>query len=185
MNNPDYANDKFAIICDGLRVGYGKNDQQVVQRLLAVWEADRTIRTQAWMAAQEVAACAIEGAKQERRRLDDEADRLATGEAQHERTEADKKKPKMNIFEPGTSVANILIPRPSQYTLQKLSSFNFVELWYISPEGCAEAACNNSTTVIMHEGRDQPRQYHPTLTTGLRHNHLRAPNSHPNPFIGV
>ena len=141
---PDYANGDFAIIREGLRIGYAEDDQQVVQRLLAAWEADWTRRAEAWTAAQEAVALAAEEADQERRRLEDEAERLAVEEAERECIELDKKKPKMNIFEPGTSIANILIPRPSQYALQKLHSFDFVELWYFSPEGCADAVWHNS-----------------------------------------
>jgi hypothetical protein len=39
---PEYASDEFAIVRDGLKAGYGENDQQVVARLLAAWEADCT-----------------------------------------------------------------------------------------------------------------------------------------------
>ena len=85
-----------------------------------------------------------EEADQERRQLEDEAERLAAEEANQEHWEVDKKKPKMNVFKPGTSVANILIPHPLQYMLQKLHSFDFIELWYFSPKGCADAVCNNS-----------------------------------------
>ena len=31
------------------------------------------------------------------------------------------------------------MPRPSQFAIGKLKSFNFVELWYFTDEGCAEA----------------------------------------------
>ena len=141
---PDYANGDFAIIREGLRIGYTEDDQQVVQRLLAAWEADRTRRAEAWTTAQEAVALAAEEADQECRHLEDEAERLVVKEPEHERIESDKKKPKMNIFEPGTSVTNILIPHPSQYALQKLHSFDFVELWYFLPEGCADAAWHNS-----------------------------------------
>ena len=36
-------------------------------------------------------------------------------------------------------VADHVMPRPSQFTIGKLKSFNFVELWYFTDEGCAEA----------------------------------------------
>ncbi|KAF9227774.1 hypothetical protein BS17DRAFT_856896, partial [Gyrodon lividus] len=46
--------------------------------------------------------------------------------------EAERKKPRMNSFIPGSSIANVLIHPPSQYALQKLSSFDFVKLWYFT-----------------------------------------------------
>ena len=82
---PDYANGDFAIIREGLRIGYAEDDQQVVQRLLAAWEADRTRRAEAWTAAQEAVALAAEEADQERRRLEDEAERLVVEEAERKR----------------------------------------------------------------------------------------------------
>ena len=141
---PDYASDEFAVIRDGLKIGYGENNRQVVERLLVAWEENHTRRAEVWTAVREAEAHAAEEAEHERRRLDEEADRLANEEAEREQREMEKKKPKMNVFKPGTLVASILIPRPSQYALQKLSSFDFVELWYFSPEGCADAARSNS-----------------------------------------
>ena len=46
----------------------------------------------------------------------------------------------MNGFNPSKSVGDTIIPNPSQYTLTKLSSFQWIELWYFSPEACLEAA---------------------------------------------
>ena len=43
---PDYASNEFTVICDGLKIGYGENDQQVVQRLLVAWEENCTRRVQ-------------------------------------------------------------------------------------------------------------------------------------------
>ncbi|KIK34501.1 hypothetical protein CY34DRAFT_97876 [Suillus luteus UH-Slu-Lm8-n1] len=40
----------------------------------------------------------------------------------------------------GASVGDTLTHRPSQYTIHKLKSFEYVELWYFSPDGCREAA---------------------------------------------
>jgi len=142
---PDYSSNDFLAIRNGLKVAFnGEDDQQVAQRLLVAWETNRDRRAQEWTLAQEAAARIAEEAERDRRRLEEEAERLAEEEAERERQESEKKKPKMNAFEPGTSVANILIPRPSQYALQKLSSFDFVELWYFSPEGCADAARYNN-----------------------------------------
>ena len=36
-------------------------------------------------------------------------------------------------------VSDHVIPRPSQFAIGKLKSFNFVELWYFTDEGCHEA----------------------------------------------
>ncbi|KIK43865.1 hypothetical protein CY34DRAFT_23364 [Suillus luteus UH-Slu-Lm8-n1] len=60
-------------------------------------------------------------------------------EAEREWLEAERKKLKMNSFEHASSVGDYLTPLPTQYAIQKLTNFEFVELWYFSPEGCKDA----------------------------------------------
>ncbi|KAG1838659.1 hypothetical protein C8R48DRAFT_680024 [Suillus tomentosus] len=60
-------------------------------------------------------------------------------EAERERTEAEKKKPKMNGFDKASSIGDFLNPCPAQYAIQKLTNFEYVELWYFPPEGCKDA----------------------------------------------
>ncbi|KAG2125468.1 hypothetical protein DEU56DRAFT_759207 [Suillus clintonianus] len=67
-------------------------------------------------------------------------------EEQEERREAEKKKPKINDFDAEITVADIIIPRPSQYAIQKVKSMEYVELWYFSPDGCREAAMTSRST---------------------------------------
>ena len=54
--------------------------------------------------------------------------------------EAEKKKPKINDFDETKQIPSVLPPHPSQYALQKLRQFNYVELWYFSPNAYWEAA---------------------------------------------
>lgn len=144
---PNYTSDDFTIICNGLKAAYGENDQQVIERLLVAWEANHTRRTEAWLEAQEAANHIAEEAEQENRRLEEEVERQAAEEVEHEHQEVEKKKPKMDSFEPGTLVASVLIPCLSQFALQKLSIFDFIELWYFSPEGCADTALKSSKSL--------------------------------------
>ncbi|KAG1853435.1 hypothetical protein DFJ58DRAFT_728179 [Suillus subalutaceus] len=61
-------------------------------------------------------------------------------EAENKRQETEKKKPKINDFATGMSVGDTLTHCPSQYAIHKLKSFEYIELWYFSPDGCKEAA---------------------------------------------
>ncbi|KIK78385.1 hypothetical protein PAXRUDRAFT_16905 [Paxillus rubicundulus Ve08.2h10] len=72
---------------------------------------------------------------------------LIDNEAEREHAELEKKKPKMNDFDDKTKVRNIIIPRPSQYAILKLKNFEFIELWYFSPEGCRDMAKSSSFTM--------------------------------------
>ncbi|KAG0706722.1 hypothetical protein DFH29DRAFT_995588 [Suillus ampliporus] len=57
-----------------------------------------------------------------------------------------KKKPKINDFDANATVADILVPRPSQFALQKIKNMEYVELWYFSPDGCRDAADNSRSS---------------------------------------
>ncbi|KAG1875664.1 hypothetical protein F4604DRAFT_2007512 [Suillus subluteus] len=61
-------------------------------------------------------------------------------EEQEEQREAEKKKPKINDFDTAAIVADVIIPRPSQYAIQKIKNMEYVELWYFSPDSCREAS---------------------------------------------
>ncbi|KIK80158.1 hypothetical protein PAXRUDRAFT_15938 [Paxillus rubicundulus Ve08.2h10] len=137
---PNYASPEFEIICEGFRCGYHEDDQQATECLLAAWQADRMNRIAAWNMQKEVEARAAEEANQAHRLQEEEEELLANEESEHEQCEVEKKKPKMNTLTPGLSVADVLIHPPSQYALQKLSMFNYIEMWYFSWAGHLDAA---------------------------------------------
>ncbi|KAG1825472.1 uncharacterized protein BJ212DRAFT_1474863 [Suillus subaureus] len=58
-----------------------------------------------------------------------------------------KKKPKINDFDTAMIMADIIIPCPSQYTIQKIKNMEYVELWYFSPDGCWEASTTSRSTL--------------------------------------
>lgn len=68
--------------------------------------------------------------------------RLTKVKAEREHKETEKKKPKINDFNENEPPPSVIVPRPSRYALQKISNFEFVELWYFSREGCTEASKN-------------------------------------------
>ena len=57
----------------------------------------------------------------------------------HEGAEAEKKKPKMRDFDDTSIVGNYIAPRPAQYALRRVEEFEYAELWYFTPDGCADA----------------------------------------------
>ncbi|KAG6372370.1 hypothetical protein JVT61DRAFT_7811 [Boletus reticuloceps] len=137
---PVFASPDYAIIHQGLMAAYEENEQQAIERLIAAWEADRNTCIAAWNAQREAEARAAEEEEQERRRQEEEQERVAREQAEAELGDADKKKLKMNMFAPGTLIPNVLMHPPSQYALQKLKTFDYVELWYFSPAGRSDAA---------------------------------------------
>lgn len=137
---PDFAGPDYNVIRQGLAAGYQENEQQAVERLIAAWQAGKNTRVAAWNARREAENRAAEEEEEERRRQEEDQERIARELAEAEQKEAEKKKPKMNTFTPGTSIPDVLTHPPSQYALQKLKTFDYVELWYFSPLGRADAA---------------------------------------------
>lgn len=122
---------------------FALTEEQAIVRLTDIWTADRTQRAEAWNRQRVEQQQAEELALREQREEEEEQRRLEEQEAEQERKDAEKKKPKINDFDSALASPSVIVPRPSQYAIQKLASFEFVEMWYFSPEGCAEAACNH------------------------------------------
>ena len=71
--------------------------------------------------------------------------RHATQEKERELAEAEKKRPQMKAFDSTTTISSYIASQPSQYALRCLEEFNFVELWYSTPKGCADASLHHNS----------------------------------------
>ena len=60
-------------------------------------------------------------------------------EEDEKRKEIERKKPKINGFNPQCAVGGFIIPRPSAFTLNKLDALDYVELDYFTTRGCKNA----------------------------------------------
>lgn len=128
-----------------LLIGTGLTLEQAIQNLNDSWTQSREEQTQAWDRQVAMENNAAEEAQrllqeQEQVRLQQEQQNL-----ENERLEAEKKKPKMNGFKAGTMISNYVAPRPSQYALKRLENFEYLELWYLTQEGCTDAAQHQHT----------------------------------------
>jgi hypothetical protein len=132
---PDHAGPHYDVLRNVLAQN-GMNLEQAVQALNESWTQNHTARVQAWdqqVANDAAAALLAQGQQQDQQQLQDP---LQPGE---ERIEGEKKKLKMKDFDDATSVGNYIAPRPAQYALRRIEDFEFVELWYFTPEGCSDA----------------------------------------------
>ncbi|KAG1796526.1 hypothetical protein EV424DRAFT_1333886 [Suillus variegatus] len=128
---PDFASPTFEGLRNRIIGATQTTHDEVAADLIAAWQQDRNLRVVAWTRQiDEDAHLAAEAARAEREQEDQERVRLEL------EAEAEKKKPKINDFTVGTAVGDTLTPRPSQYAIHKLKSFEYIELWYFSPEGC-------------------------------------------------
>ena len=51
----------------------------------------------------------------------------------------------MRDFDDTAAVSSYIAPRPAQYALCCLEEFEYIELWYLMPEGCADTVQHQLT----------------------------------------
>ncbi|KAH9010883.1 hypothetical protein EDB84DRAFT_1445437 [Lactarius hengduanensis] len=72
---------------------------------------------------------------------------LRDKEAEQQRREAEKKKPKIGSFVKGRGVGNWIEPRPAQYALNKINNLEYIELDYFTIRGCRDAATDSHKSI--------------------------------------
>lgn len=137
---PDFESESFRLVREAYSAAHNASPEDAITELVRAWTEGNEAQKQAWVLQQEEdQRIRVE----EQRQKDQEAAALRQqeeAEAEAERVALEKKKPKMNDFDPSKSVGDTIIPNPSQYALTKLGNFQWIELWYFSPEACHEAA---------------------------------------------
>ncbi|KAH9035219.1 hypothetical protein EDB85DRAFT_1863281 [Lactarius pseudohatsudake] len=88
----------------------------------------------------------------------DESDRLAQEaldaqlaqrqkEADEQQKEAERKKPKMNPFDPNRVIGDSIEPRPAPYAVNRLNNLEYVELDFFTTKGCREASADTGKSI--------------------------------------
>ncbi|KAH9006017.1 hypothetical protein EDB84DRAFT_1281635 [Lactarius hengduanensis] len=120
---------------------------QATQRLKDTWARENGAKVTAW------------NAQLEQDRIDqEELDRLAQEEvdarlaqqlkeAEEQRKEAERKKPKLNPFDPERVISDWIEPRPAPYAINKLNSLEYIELDYFTVKGCNEASADTNKSI--------------------------------------
>jgi len=135
---PEYAGPHYDALRNTL-VGNGMTLEQAVQALIDSWNLGHDVRIQAWDRQVVEEAANLE---EQRQRQQQELEAQVNQERlrlEEERVEAEKKKPKMKSFDNASTIGSYLAPRPAQYALRRMEEFEYVELWYLTPEGCTDA----------------------------------------------
>lgn len=73
-------------------------------------------------------------------------------EAEQERIQVKKKKPKINDFDESKAINDTITPNPSPYAINKLSNFDYAELYYFTKEACTEAhlqSCSSARGCLL------------------------------------
>lgn len=131
---PDHAGAHYDVLRNALTQN-GMTVDQAIQALDDSWNQNHGARVQAWNVQVQDDAAAAALAQQQ----DQAPNQDVPPEPPMQGVEGEKKKPKMKDFDDGTTVGNYIAPRPAQYALRRIEEFEYVELWYFTPEGCNDA----------------------------------------------
>ena len=145
---PDHAGPHYGIICATLTQN-GLTEEQAVQALNNSWLQAHNEWIQRW----EQQTINDANAAEEAQRVAAEEEQCGLVQVQQEieaqqqvkRFEPDAKKQKMKDFNDNVIVGNYIALRPAQYAIRWIKDFEFVELWYFTTEGCADALQHQHT----------------------------------------
>ncbi|KAF8137034.1 hypothetical protein EV363DRAFT_1445946 [Boletus edulis] len=140
---PDFAAAPYQVVQEALVNAIVENDEQAIAHLADAWDADHDQRIADWNAAREAQNQeGRPGQPQQPPNAPNALENVNNDEAGTDVVDSEKKKPKISDFNAERPPPSVIIPRPPQYAIQKISTFEYIELWYFSTEGCNEASHN-------------------------------------------
>ncbi|KAF8808521.1 hypothetical protein BYT27DRAFT_7096483 [Phlegmacium glaucopus] len=144
---PDHAGPHYNVLQIAL-IQNGITMEQAVQALNDSWIQNHDERVQRWDQQVIDNANAVAENPVQQQEVEDQQPAHQPpeqGEVVMGRADAEKKKAKMRDFDDAAAVGNYITPRPAQYALQRIEEFEYVELWYLTPEGCTDATQHQLT----------------------------------------
>ena len=113
--------------------------EEAAQQMKDAWARENLCKVDAWNVQQQEDL--TEQGEQDRvaREAEEAARALQETEAEEMRKEADRKKPKLNTFDPERHIEKWVEARPAAYALNKLNNLEYVELDYFTLRSCREA----------------------------------------------
>ena len=124
-------------------------DEQVLQRIKDAWQLDHEARVDAWNRQLEQDQADLEELERQTREEEEAQRARLEREAEEQRREAERKKPKLNPFDPNRRVSSWIEPRPAAYAINKINSLEYVELDYFTVRGCTEAASDPNRSISL------------------------------------
>jgi hypothetical protein len=143
---PDFSSDDFEAIRDTIAAATASTQDAAAASLTASWEAQIASKIAAWDAQEHADLLAREEAANDAREAEAILQAQLNKEVADDLRELEKKKPKMHTFNAAKSIGADIIQRPSPYALERTRKFEYIELWYFSPDGCNEATLTQRTS---------------------------------------
>ncbi|KAH9031139.1 hypothetical protein EDB85DRAFT_2074158 [Lactarius pseudohatsudake] len=122
-------------------------EEGAAQRLREAWTRENDNQRAAW--DEQLDQDWIEQEEQDRlaQEEEDAQQALRDKEAEQQRREVEKKKPKIGSFVKGQGIANWIEPRPAQYALNKISNLEYIKLDYFTIRGCRDATADTHKSI--------------------------------------
>ena len=136
---PDFLAEQYLQAREEL-INLGVPEDAIVNVLRQAWGANRQVRHEAWAADRE------RRAQDEPQQNDRPPEGNGPPDLDDDDDDAQPKGQKAKAFPQGVTVPDAESPRPSEYARQKIAKGEYVELWYFSREGLAEAAQPTTST---------------------------------------
>src|SRR6266702_3556577 len=117
------------------------------QHLKETWARENNSKIAAWNAQLEQDR--VEQEEQDRltQEEEDACQVQCEKEAEEQRKEVEKKKPKMNTFDPNRLIPTWIEPIPAPYAINKINNLEYIELDYFTVKGCREANADTSKSI--------------------------------------
>jgi hypothetical protein len=151
---PDYERDVFALIRQAIMNMNNITEDEAIAQLTQTWTADIEERQVQWTEQQEQDRLQAEEAEWIMRQAQEEENRHLASEFEWLQNEEDtqqqnpvtpisgNKKKIKDILYAKTAPSDSIVSQPSPYTISKLEAFEFIDLYYFTTEGLAEAAAS-------------------------------------------
>jgi len=137
---PDFYSEIFIPTREALANALNITAEEAAANLTATWSQHNAAQRATWQLQEEEDAAL----RQVQELADQEAALALQAQADREAADAlkesEKKKLKMHTFDATKSIGADIIDHPSPYAIERLKKFEYVELWYFSPEGCLDAS---------------------------------------------
>ncbi len=121
--------------------------EEASQRMKEAWTRENDSRIVAWNAQLEQDRVDQEEQDRVAQQEEDVQHTQLEKEAEEQRREAEKKKPKLNTFDPNRRINKWVEPRPAPYALNKINALEYIELDYFTLRGCREASFDTSKSI--------------------------------------
>jgi hypothetical protein len=140
---PDYVQEHFRATRQTLVNNFGITHEQAAQRLTTIWGAQNAIDREEWDAQQEDIAEVARLEQEQRQQLEEERQRAR--EEEQELAQQEEQKKNRNKFLPYNKVpiANAIPKLPSPLAIHKLKKGDYVEMYYFTNKGLAEAEASS------------------------------------------